>query len=77
VIIQSECSPQTQILIRGMLQNSAMFLEKLFQFMQRFYCELIVVHKTDEVELWHLVASIVKQVFLDLAKVWGSVLGTV
>jgi hypothetical protein len=73
VIIQSECSPQAQLLIRGMLQNSAMFLEKLFQFMQRFYCELTVVHKTDEVESWHLVASIVKQVFLDLAKVWGPV----
>jgi hypothetical protein len=57
VIIQSECSPQAQLLIRGMLQNSAMFLEMLFQFMQRFYCELTVVHKTDEVESWHLVAS--------------------
>ena len=45
-----------------------MFLKKLFQFMQRFYCELTVVHKTDEIESWHLVASIVKQVNLDLAK---------
>ena len=71
VITQSECSPQAQLLIRGMLQNSAMFLEKLFQFMQRFYCELTVVHKTDEVESWHLVASLVMQVFLDLAKVRG------
>jgi hypothetical protein len=39
--------------------------------MQRFYCEITIVHKTEEIEQWHLVASIVKQVFLDLAKVRG------
>ena len=34
VIIQSECLPQAQLLTCGMLQDSATFLEKLFQFMQ-------------------------------------------
>jgi hypothetical protein len=40
--------------------------------MLHFYCELTVIYKTDKVELWHLVASIVKQVFFfGLAKVRG------
>lgn len=69
VVHSSDLSDHAKSLVTRFVSITSAFVVKLFAFMSRFYHELTVTYNTAAKESWHLVCSIVKQIFVDLALV--------
>ena len=68
-INQSEMSDRAKAFVSRCVSASSLFLICLLTFMERFFQELTVSYHTTPAEAWHMVASIVKQIFVDMALV--------
>jgi hypothetical protein len=62
----SDLSPLAKEIAMRLVTDAHNFISKLFTFMQRFYYELRNTYSTSDKEAWFLVASIVKQCFVDM-----------